>query len=57
MVLPLWIKNFRHAYSVVDFGKNKNDKLGGRTMSMIIAAMPAHNEDERIAKVVLGAKK
>ena len=26
-------------------------------MSMIIAAMPAHNEDERIAKVVLGAKK
>jgi glycosyltransferase involved in cell wall biosynthesis len=24
---------------------------------MIIAAMPAHNEDERIAKVVLGAKK
>ena len=26
-------------------------------MSMIIAAMPAHNEDKRIAKVVLGAKK
>ena len=24
-------------------------------MSMIIAAMPAHNEDENIAKVVLGA--
>jgi len=26
-------------------------------MAMIIAAMPAHKEDERIAKVVLGAKK
>ena len=26
-------------------------------MSVIIAAMPAHNEDEHIAKVVLGAKK
>jgi len=26
-------------------------------MSMILAAMPAHNEDERIAKVVLDAKK
>ena len=26
-------------------------------MSMILAAMLAHNEDERIAKVVLGAKK
>ena len=26
-------------------------------MSMVIAAMPAYNEDERIAKVVLGAKK
>ncbi len=26
-------------------------------MSMIIAAMPAHNEEERIARVVLGAKK
>jgi len=25
-------------------------------MSMIIAAMPAHNEDKRIAKVVLGAR-
>ena len=36
---------------------NKNDKLGGRTMSMIIAAMPAYNEDEHIPKLVLGAKK
>ena len=26
-------------------------------MSMIIAAMPAHNEEGTIAKVVLGAKK
>jgi len=37
--------------------KNKNDKLGGRTMSMIIAAMPAHNEDEHIPKLVFSAKK
>jgi len=42
---------------VVDFRKNRNDKLGGRTMSMIIAAMPAYNEDEHIPKLVLGAKK
>jgi len=36
---------------------NRNDKLGGRTMSMIIAAMPAYNEDEHIPKLVLSAKK
>lgn len=57
MVFPLWIKDLGQVYSVVDFGKNRNDKLGGRTMSMIIAAMPAYNEDEHIAKLVLSAKK